>query len=121
MNFKARRRLWDLSQDPERPKKIVKNSCVGFFGPNYPTSVSALVNHLFRPSHLAQLQSILEDPEASDNDRLVGRELLKNAVAQNIFRLLLQNPYIKDPKRQFLIYSFNKKLGPEEAAIAQPT
>mmetsp|Transcript_105690 Transcript_105690/g.166884 ORF Transcript_105690/g.166884 Transcript_105690/m.166884 type:complete len:576 (-) Transcript_105690:162-1889(-) len=38
------------------------------------------VNHLFRPGHLRQLQSILEDPEASDNDRLVGRELLKNAV-----------------------------------------
>lgn len=38
------------------------------------------VNHLFRPGHLAQLQAILEDPEASNNDRMVGRELLKNAV-----------------------------------------
>mmetsp|Transcript_12194 Transcript_12194/g.36625 ORF Transcript_12194/g.36625 Transcript_12194/m.36625 type:complete len:587 (-) Transcript_12194:18-1778(-) len=38
------------------------------------------VNHLFRPAHLAQLRSILEDPEASANDKLVARELLKNAV-----------------------------------------
>uniref|UniRef100_A0A7S4RZ46 fumarate hydratase n=1 Tax=Alexandrium monilatum TaxID=311494 RepID=A0A7S4RZ46_9DINO len=38
------------------------------------------VSHLFRPGHLTQLQEILRDPEASANDRLVGRELLKNAV-----------------------------------------
>lgn len=38
------------------------------------------VSHLFRRSHLAQLRAILEDPEASANDRLVARELLKNAV-----------------------------------------
>jgi fumarate hydratase class I len=37
------------------------------------------VSHLFRPSHLAQLRSILDDPEASDNDRFVALELLKNA------------------------------------------
>ncbi len=37
------------------------------------------VSHLFRPSHLAQLAKILEDPEASDNDRIVALELLKNA------------------------------------------
>lgn len=38
------------------------------------------VSHLFRASHLAQLRAILDDPEASANDRLVARELLKNAV-----------------------------------------
>lgn len=38
------------------------------------------VSHLFRPAHLAQLQKILDDPEASDNDRFVATELLKNAV-----------------------------------------
>jgi fumarate hydratase class I len=37
------------------------------------------VSHLFRPSHLAQLAKILEDPEASDNDRFVALELMKNA------------------------------------------
>jgi len=38
------------------------------------------VSHLFRPGHLAQLAKILEDPEASDNDRIVALELLKNAT-----------------------------------------
>jgi fumarate hydratase class I len=37
------------------------------------------VSHLFRPGHLAQLAKILDDPEASDNDRFVAREMLKNA------------------------------------------
>ena len=38
------------------------------------------VSHLLRPAHLAQLRAILDDPEASDNDRFVALELLKNAV-----------------------------------------
>ena len=38
------------------------------------------ISHLFRPDHLAQLRAILDDPEASANDRLVALELLKNAV-----------------------------------------
>ncbi len=37
------------------------------------------VTHLLRTSHLQQLASILDDPEASDNDRFVALELLKNA------------------------------------------
>jgi fumarate hydratase class I len=37
------------------------------------------VSHLFRPGHLAQLRRILEDPEASENDRFVALEMLKNA------------------------------------------
>jgi fumarate hydratase class I len=37
------------------------------------------VSHLFRPGHLAQLAKILEDPEASENDRFVALELMKNA------------------------------------------
>lgn len=35
--------------------------------------------HLLRPGHLAQLCKILDDPEASDNDRFVALEMLKNA------------------------------------------
>jgi len=35
--------------------------------------------HLLRPGHLAQLRKIFDDPEASDNDRFVALELLKNA------------------------------------------
>ncbi|MCG8589958.1 MAG: fumarate hydratase [Proteobacteria bacterium] len=37
------------------------------------------VSHLFRPGHLAQLRKILDDPDASDNDRFVALEMLKNA------------------------------------------
>ncbi len=37
------------------------------------------INHLLRPSHLAQLAKILDDPQATDNDRFVAFDLLKNA------------------------------------------
>jgi len=37
------------------------------------------IAHLLRPGHLRQLRSILDDPEASGNDRFVARDLLKNA------------------------------------------
>lgn len=38
------------------------------------------VSFLLRPTHLAKLQRILEDPEATDNDRFVAYNLLQNAV-----------------------------------------
>jgi fumarate hydratase class I len=37
------------------------------------------ISHLFRPGHLQQLRAILDDPEASANDRFVALQLLKNA------------------------------------------
>src|ERR1700752_4101996 len=37
------------------------------------------IAHLLRPSHLKQLRSVLDDPEASPNDRYVARDLLQNA------------------------------------------
>jgi fumarate hydratase class I len=37
------------------------------------------IAHLLRPGHLRQLRSILDDPEASPNDRYVARDLLQNA------------------------------------------
>jgi len=37
------------------------------------------IAHLLRPGHLRQLRSILDDPEASGNDRFVARDLLQNA------------------------------------------
>ncbi len=36
-------------------------------------------SHLLRPSHLAQLRRILDDPEASANDKFVALDFLKNA------------------------------------------
>ncbi len=37
------------------------------------------IAHWLRPAHLAQLRRILDDPEASPNDRFVALDLLKNA------------------------------------------
>ena len=37
------------------------------------------IAHLLRPDHLAQVAAILDDPEASPNDRFVATELLQNA------------------------------------------
>jgi fumarate hydratase class I len=37
------------------------------------------IQHLLRPSHLAQLRAIVDDPEASPNDRFVATDLLRNA------------------------------------------
>ena len=38
------------------------------------------INHLLRPGHLQQLRNILDDPDASANDRFVALDLLKNAA-----------------------------------------
>src|SRR4051812_20910186 len=37
------------------------------------------INHLLRPGHLKQLAAILDDPEATSNDKFVAFDLLKNA------------------------------------------
>jgi fumarate hydratase class I len=37
------------------------------------------INHLLRPGHLKQLAAILADPQATENDRFVAYDLLKNA------------------------------------------
>ena len=37
------------------------------------------INHYLRPGHLRQLRSILDDAEASDNDKFVAFDFLKNA------------------------------------------
>jgi fumarate hydratase class I len=51
-----------------------------------PTALTLLANQAFhdinfflRPKHLAQVAAILDDPEASENDRMVALTLLKNA------------------------------------------
>lgn len=42
------------------------------------------ISHLLRTSHLKSLQKILNDPEATKNDKFVALELLKNAnIASN--------------------------------------
>jgi fumarate hydratase, class I len=37
------------------------------------------INHLLRPAHLKQLRTILDDPQASENDKFVAFDFLKNA------------------------------------------
>ncbi len=37
------------------------------------------INHFLRPSHLEQLRKILDDPEATANDKFVAFDLMKNA------------------------------------------
>ena len=37
------------------------------------------ISHLLRPGHLQQLRDIFDDLEASENDRFVALDLLKNA------------------------------------------
>ena len=42
------------------------------------------IAHLLRPAHLKQVRKILDDPEATANDKFVALELLKNAnIAAN--------------------------------------
>jgi fumarate hydratase class I len=38
------------------------------------------ISHFFRPGHLQQLRDVLEDADASDNDRFVALQMLENAV-----------------------------------------
>ena len=76
------------------------------------------IAHLLRPAHLASLGHILEDPEASDNDRFVALELLKNAcIAAGGVLPSCQDTgtaLIKGKKGQFVFTG-----GGDEAAIAR--
>src|SRR3954447_24613718 len=76
------------------------------------------IAHLLRPAHLQQLRKILDDPEASDNDRFVALDLLKNAnIAAGGVLPMCQDTgtaIIKAKKGQFVVTG-----GGDEAAIAQ--
>jgi fumarate hydratase class I len=75
------------------------------------------IAHFLRASHLAQLRKILDDPEASDNDRFVALDLLKNAaVAAGGVLPMCQDTgtaIVKGKKGQFVFTG-----GGDEAAIA---
>ena len=75
------------------------------------------VSHLFRPGHLAQLQAILSDPDASNNDRFVARQLLQNAVVSSGMIL----PSCQDTGTAIVIGKKGQRVwtgGGDEAAIA---
>jgi fumarate hydratase class I len=42
------------------------------------------INFFLRPAHLRQVAAILDDPEASDNDRMVALTMLKNADVSSV-------------------------------------
>jgi len=73
------------------------------------------IAHFLRPGHLQQLRNILDDPEASDNDRFVALDLLKNAtIAASGILPMCQDTgtaIVKGKKGQF-VFSGN---GDEEA------
>ncbi len=76
------------------------------------------IAHFLRSGHLAQLRAILDDPEASDNDRFVALDLLKNAAvsAGGILPMCQDTgtAIIKAKKGQFVMTG-----GGDEIAIAQ--
>ena len=75
------------------------------------------VSHLLRPAHLEQLALILDDPEASNNDKFVALDLLKNAnIASAGILPMCQdtgNAIIMAKKGQYVWTS-----GGDEAALA---
>jgi fumarate hydratase class I len=76
------------------------------------------VAHLLRPTHMALLAKILKDPEASDNDRYVALEMIKNAVisADGIF------PMCQDTGTAIIIGKKGQQVwtgGDDEKALSQ--
>ncbi|MGA7756381.1 MAG: fumarate hydratase [Ilumatobacteraceae bacterium] len=76
------------------------------------------IAHFLRPGHLQQLRNILDDPEASDNDRFVALDLLKNAaIAAGGVLPMCQDTgtaIVKGKKGQFVFTG-----GGDEEAIAR--
>lgn len=76
------------------------------------------IAHLLRPGHLQQLSNILQDPEASSNDRFVALDLLKNAsIAAGGVLPMCQDTgtaIVKGKKGQFVMTG-----GGDEEAIAR--
>ena len=90
-----------------------------------PAAISALTSaamkdiaHLLRPGHLRQLRTILDDPEASANDRFVALDLLKNANIAAAFVL----PSCQDTGTAIVIGKKGQYIftgGGDEEAIAR--
>ena len=76
------------------------------------------IAHFLRPGHLAQLRGILDDPEASGNDRFVALDLLRNAnIAAGGVLPSCQDTgtaIVKGKKGQFVLTG-----GGDEAALAR--
>ena len=81
------------------------------------------IAHFLRPGHLQQLRNILDDPEASDNDRFVALDLLKNAnISAGGVLPMCQDTgtaIVKAKKGQRVFTADDDHVGGDEAAIAR--
>ena len=81
------------------------------------------IAHFLRPGHLAQLAKILDDPEASDNDRFVALDLLKNAAisAGGVLPMCQDTgtAIVKAKKGQLVFTGNEHRVGGDEEAIAR--
>ena len=82
------------------------------------------IAHFLRTAHLQQLAGILDDPEASDNDRFVALDLLKNsAIAAGGVLPMCQDTgtaIVKAKKGQMVVTAdASGSLGGDEQAIAR--
>ena len=81
------------------------------------------IAHFLRPGHLQQLRNILDDPEASDNDRFVALDLLKNAnISSGGVLPMCQDTgtaIVKAKKGQRVFTTDGDHVGGDEAAIAR--
>src|SRR3981081_4620250 len=70
------------------------------------------INHLLRPGHLKQLAAILADAEASDNDKFVAYDFLKNAniAAGGVL------PMCQDTGTAILVGKHGRRAWPEGAS-----
>ena len=76
------------------------------------------INHLLRPGHLGQLRAILDDPEATSNDKFVAYDLLKNAniAAGGVL------PMCQDTGTAIVVAKKGRRVwtdGEDESAIAE--
>jgi len=76
------------------------------------------IAHYLRPAHLTQLRSIIDDPEASNNDRFVALDLLRNAniAAGGVL------PMCQDTGTAIVMGKRGQRVlteGPDESAIAR--
>jgi fumarate hydratase class I len=75
------------------------------------------INFFLRPAHLQQVAAILDDPEASENDRMVALTLLKNADVASAGLL----PFCQDTGTATILGKKGQQVwtgGGDEAALA---
>ncbi|WP_310620292.1 fumarate hydratase [Flexibacterium corallicola] len=76
------------------------------------------INHYLRASHLEQLRKILDDPEATENDKFVAFDLLKNANISSAGVL----PMCQDTGTAIVLGKKGRKVwtkGEDEAALGE--